>query len=174
MEDIWERSMFRNELAWRSASRMTEWGPQWTNSYQKTVKIPAKQLTTTFLELGKLTKATEQTENHLSERNNWTVLRKWDQWYFNLWMHPIPLPPQLRWVVSTKSQPMERTDLLWSSLKTNTPRAQSIFCLNLELPGKSLFLGSCGYLIWLRVQLNRKKITLLAGHYQNNSHPLAT
>ena len=90
--------------------QLPEWqrGPQWTNSptKKKPVKIPAKQLTSTFLDIGKLTEATEQTENHLFERNNRTVLRKWDQWYFNLWMGYSfhPLPPQLRWVVATKSQ----------------------------------------------------------------------
>ena len=77
--------MFRNELAWRSASRMTERTSVNKLSHKKkTVKIPAKQLTSTFLDIEKLTEATEQTENHLSERNNRTVLRKWDQWYFNL------------------------------------------------------------------------------------------
>lgn len=159
---MWERTMFRNELAWRSASRMTEGGPQWTNSPTKnTVKIQAKQWTSTFLELGKLTKATEQPENHLSERNDRTVLRKWDQWYFvNGILFPSPPSPAQVGGSHRKpavSQPMERTDLLWSSLKSNTPRAQSIFCLNLELPGKSLFLGSCGCLIWLRLQRNRTK-----------------
>lgn len=177
------RTVFRNDLAWRSTSGTAEGGPQQTCFSTKTIKTPAKQLKWTILELWKLTRAPEQTGSHLSKRNYWASVRKWDLWYFNLWMgcysHPRSLPGSICGSHKKPSvlQPMERTDLLWRSVKSNIPRVQSISCPNLQLPGKSLSLVSSGYLIWLRIQLSRKKKkkkALLRGHFQNNSHLLAT
>lgn len=129
-------------------------------------------------------------EINLSYRTNWKssiqvklLVRKWDLWYFNLWMrcysHPPPtLSPKLIFHGSHKkpavSWPNGEDWPLWNSVKSNIPRAQSIFCLILQLLGKSLFLRSCGYLIWLRFQHSRGKKALFPGHFQDNSHLQAT
>lgn len=129
----------------------------------------AKQWKSTILELWKPIKATEKlkiiypretTELWLQNGICDILTYEWN----TILIHP-PSPAQFHGSHKKPAvtQPMERTDLLRSSVKSNIPRAQSIFCLNLQLPGKSLFLGSFDYLIWLRVQLNRKKIPCSQG-----------
>lgn len=163
MRDMCEEPRWGMSLPGDQLLELSEGGPQRTCFSTKTIKILPKQLRWTILELWKLTRAPKQTGSHLSKRNHWALVRKWDLWYFNLWMgcysHPCSLPSSVCGSHKNPavSQPMERTDLLWSSLKSNIPRTQSIFCPNLRLPGKSLSLGSSGYLIGLKIQPSRKE-----------------
>lgn len=69
--------------------------PWWAHPPTNTMKTEA-QAKSIISELWKLTKATDWIANHLSKRNNWTLVKRWGLWCFNRgYCHPSCIPGPL-------------------------------------------------------------------------------